>query len=289
VPLYAMSSNRDRPFLRVPLSDDVAGVVEAMLTRQLLAFAKPDTEEITFDGRLTPDDSQLAVIADFAGAGGLLTAIASPLSLPMLESGDMSALVGFAGVLGGHGDVVVLQCFDGRQVLARTGVGVLFLQGVLERLQDPGFVIRDNLDGILVISEQALKFRLLAPMRRLFDMTLYYREATAGDLIHFAALPEIIADAENLSLVADTWIRRKVAFVVDTGMLAHTPAADLVAHAASFGITLETGEKDGRECIVLPPERGAMKLVLRFLDDDYLKSEATGRQYVANSKRIIKT
>lgn len=258
-----------------------------MLAKQRSVFISGDTEEVPFDGRLTPDASQVLVISPFSGAAALLTALQNPLALPLLDSGDMNSVVGLAARLPGDDDVTILQCFDGRQVLAKTGVGVLFLRNVLERLRDSGFVIRDAIDGIIVAPEPVLQFRQLSAMRRLFDMNDHYREATAGDLAHFAGLPEVIIDADVLAAVADTWIRRKIAFVVDTGMLAQRTAEELVEHAAQFGLVLASAIKGGRECIVLPRDRKGMKRVLRFLDDDYLKSEATGRQYVANSKRVL--
>lgn len=284
--LYALTGEDSAPVLRVGLSPDLEAEVARMLWEQRVSFAGPSVEEVVFDGRLRPDEAQVCVIADFAEAQAIASVLDDPIALPALSPDALVRVKGFAAH-DSTNDQLLIQAFDGRQILARRGIGVLFTTGVMTKLEDDGFVIRDELDAVFEIRTGRILFRQLAAMRRLFPMEHYYREATANDLRQFAGLPQIIIDPDILIKNADSWVRRKIALVLDTGMLQNQEARRLVRHAKKFGLTLATADKDGRECIVLPSAKKDLKAVLRFLDDDYLASGVTTRQYVANSKRVL--
>ena len=287
MPLYALGDRRGELVYRVGVSPSLDADIERLLREQSKSLTSADLDEVPFDGRLNADEAEVHVIEPFAEADRIIAAIASPLDLPLLQAADLPGIVGFGAQFNHAPNYLLLQAFDGRQVLASRGIAVLFTRDVLNRLTEAGFVIRDALDGVMDIGKRKLRFRQLGQMRRLFDMTEYYREATANDIRLFADLPEVIVDLGSLEQAADTWLRRKIALVMDTGILGTVGARRIAAHAKAFKIDLTVRRKAGRDCVVLPSDKKTLKNVLRLLDDDFLNSAITRRKYVTNSKRAL--
>ena len=84
--------------------------------------------------------------------------------------------------------------------------------------------------------------------------------------------------------MADTWIRRKIAMINDSGVLAKNSAAKIKRLAKSAGIDIAV---EGKK-IVLPNDKEQLKIVLGFLDEEAYKGPFSKATFLANSKRRIK-
>ena len=122
----------------------------------------------------------------------------------------------------------------------------------------------------------------------MFDMASYYREATRQEIEQFAASPGLLASPDVLDAVADTWMRRKITSVLANGLLTKETPQKIVEKAKEVGLAIDVqADGNGKPQIVFPADKKAQKLLLRFLDDDYLGSLLTQDRYMSNSKRRL--
>jgi hypothetical protein len=124
--------------------------------------------------------------------------------------------------------------------------------------------------------------------RQIFDLEKYYKESTDDDLREFAKNPKIkITDLGNFIGVSDKWIRRKVAFVMQSGILEKIDLEAAKKTALLFDIDLVIESVNGVSTILLPIEKSKLKDVLKFLDEDYFQSILLSNPRISSSKRRI--
>ena len=83
--------------------------------------------------------------------------------------------------------------------------------------------------------------------------------------------------------MADTWIRRKIAAINDSGVLNRNTAAKIRNLAQKCGLDVTVENKK----LVIPDDKKKLKEVLGFLDDEVYKGAFTEETYITNSKRRV--
>lgn len=87
--------------------------------------------------------------------------------------------------------------------------------------------------------------------------------------------------------MSDSWVRRKISLVQQSGILSNVPLNEMKAVAAEFNIPFDTIEEKSEEVIKIPEKKSDLKKLLRFLDEDYYKSPLSKTNFITNSKRIV--
>jgi hypothetical protein len=80
---------------------------------------------------------------------------------------------------------------------------------------------------------------------------------------------------------ANTWERRKIASINDSGILSNIPASKIKTLAKQSGISIKVADKK----VVLPTDRTERRLVLAFLDEDIYKGVFSQTVFQTNSKK----
>ena len=133
-----------------------------------------------------------------------------------------------------------------------------------------------------------LLFQNFVNVRRLFDMSHYYREATNAEVVAFGEHGRIcLADGFDLLGAADSGVRRHIGRIAASGVLENVAPRRLRTVAIRFELALTVRRIDGADKIELPQTRRELKKVLKFLSDDYLESSLIDARYVTNSKRRL--
>ena len=118
----------------------------------------------------------------------------------------------------------------------------------------------------------------------MFEVDDYFKEATATEVKAFAAHPMLVtADAAAFEAAASSTVRRKIALIVQSGILDKHSVATIIATAKPFKVDIQL---DANGKIILPESPSDLRKLLRFLDEDYYESPLTQTQYVSNSKRV---
>lgn len=282
--LFALTSNPAARVLRFPLSNDLQNEINEVFRSQRDKFLNGIVETIEFDGRYQPDEGELLVIKNFVDPDALANIVKNPIGVeqfdPKVHSLESVKAI-FSGCPDG-GDQVLIQLFERRRLIA-TGVVAFFFSGnTFERMSQTGLTLDTKL--LAVLDGKDLKFQSFHFLRRVFEVDDYFKEATATEVKAFAAHPMLVtADAAAFEAAASSTVRRKIALIVQSGILDKHSVATIVETAKPFKVHIQL---DANGKIVLPASPSDLRKLLRFLDEDYYESPLTQTQYVSNSKRV---
>jgi hypothetical protein len=281
--LFALLDDPDDPILRLPLTRDLQNTLNDMLQGQLGEFFANEPDEVQFDARLTPDESEIAFISGFEPMPEIWDAVRNPTKLGSFEV-SQEMLERTKGFFAGDylSRKLLFQIFDRRRVLSTRRVTILYSGDTFRRLEDPGLTLDTQLAAAFIGDK--LFFHSFYVARRLFDLSKYFREATDVELESFAGHKALaVADVGELRRHADTWVRKKIAVILQSEILDSQPPAKIAQVAKAYGIPVTF---DGRK-IVIPSDKRELKQVLRLLEENFFTSELTGSRYVSNSKRRL--
>jgi hypothetical protein len=288
--LFAVLNDAQRSVRRLPVTQALQGTVRTVFVHQTNQFKPPDAELLDFEPSLRPDESHIIRIADFMLPTPIIAALQNPLGVEVLDAaGDL--LTQIAGLFIGELEPSVLvrvQSFDRRQVLTARGLSIILSGGTFRKLEEPGLALDTILSALVVGTDLFIKSYNRA--RRVLDLTEYYREATDAEIDKFASNAKVYCDnLETLKGVADSWVRRKVALLLDSPSFNELSPRKAVKIADKFNVKLAIRKTEGKERIVLPSDRKSLKELLCFLDEDYWESPLSGTKFVSHSKRKLKS
>ena len=287
--LFALTSNPSRRIVRFPLSQAVQADVKTTFQQQEKDFNSYIQEEVPFDGHYRPDDGECLKIEDYDDIDNLLYAVKNPMSIVEVrpdrtEFDEIKAL--FSGYTNDGSGTVLIQHFDKKKILSPKGLSFFLSGQTYNRVEGIGLTLDTRLS--LVLQNNCLKFFSFHLAKQILDLSQYYKEATDDDLKTFAGNKTIqVADVAKFTEIADGWVRRKVAFVMQSGILDTIDLEETKKKAALFGVVFETADANGQKVILLPSEKAEIKKILRFLDEDYFESVLLGKPHLSSAKRAI--
>jgi len=289
VNLFALTSESSRRIVRIPLSAEIQQEVAETFVGQEQQFRASSEEQIAFDGKYKPDYGECLFIDDYDDIDDLHGAIANPLSVPEIvpltnEFEAIKAL--FVGKPGGTKKTALIQSFDKRKIISNKGLSIFHAANVFRKVEGVGLTLGTGISAIL--EDRKLSFFSFHSARQIFDLSQYFKEATDDDLNEFAASNLVkVEDLSTFVAASDTWVRRKVALVMQSGILEKIELETTKNAALIFGINIQTEINGENVALVLPQNKAELKKLLRFLDEDYFQSVLSSTLHLSNSKRRI--
>lgn len=282
--LFALTSNPAARVLRFPLNSDLQNEIGRLFREQRQAFLDGIVDTIEFDGRYRPDEGELLVIKNFVDPDTLVDVVKNPIGVEQFDPNAHSletVRAIFSGCPDGS-DKVLIQLFEQRRLLTSKNVAIFFTGNTFQRMSDSGLTLDSKL--LAILDGKDLKFQSFHFLRRVFNVDDYFKEATAIDLKSFATHPSLItADLCAFEAITNSTMRRKIALILQSGVLDKHSVPTIVAAAKPFKVNIQissTGQ------IALPDSPSELLKLLRFLDEDYYQSPLTQTQYLSNSKRV---
>lgn len=282
--LFALVENPEQRIQKLKLNSDVQISVKEYFESMLLPFRGENTEEIHFDGKYHPEENELLYVDSFEDINGLLESSNNVRSLPDFEPSISNLLLTkalFVEHINVQGEkIILIQRFEKRRIISTDGFSIIYGGDCYKKIDGNGISLDSKLTAIMVGSK--LYFKSFHMIRQIFDMSAYFAEATNADIDGFANSNMLsIPDISQFKDQADTWIRRKVSLITQSGILQNADIDNLDAVAKEFKIQLNiVGGK-----IIMPVDKRNIKVLLRFLDDDYYESPISKKQFISNSKR----
>lgn len=139
---------------------------------------------------------------------------------------------------------------------------------------------------VAIIKKDKIYFRSFFKLRSIFDMTVYFQEATDQDLALFSNNAAFsVPEGLDLSVIADTPIRNKITLINKSGILDAELLPVLKSAAKKIGFPLKINNVGGQERIEMPQTKKEIKALLDFLDEDIFTSEISQKVFKSNSKR----
>lgn len=287
--LFALTNISGSRILRITVTKELQIQLSQFFLLQEEEFLCDTTEEIKFDGKYRPDDNELLVIEDFDPIDNLSHSIQNPLSYIDLSISDHS-IDSIRGIYMGYvrdNEVrILIQAFDRRRVISPKGFSVFHTNNTFKKFDGSGFTLDNKLTAIMC--GKKLKFSSFHFVRQIFDMSAYYLEATNQDITDFSGLSSVqIINQEAFIEACDTWVRRKLGIIMQSGVLQNSSPHQIALAAKHFDIDIKINQQEDTEKIIFPSDRSELKKLLRFLDEDYYQSPLTDTKYISNSKRSI--
>lgn len=283
--LFALTNNPAARIVRFPLTQELQAEIAVVFDQQLKSFLNGIDTVVPFDGRYRPEEGELLAIAEYQDIDGLAHAVANPLTIdqfdPQIHSFDcMKAL--FTPHMDNGTLRILIQLFENRRLIANKGLTMFFSENTFKRMSESGLTLDTRLLAVLECNQ--LKFQSFHFLSRVFDMSDYFKEATAEEVSDFANHEKLAVDnLPNFIAIASAPIRKKITLILQSGMLDNFTTEQIVAAAQNFKVDVKTTD-DGR--IALPTNGTELRRLLRFLDEDYYESPLTQTHFISNSKRV---
>ena len=244
---------------------------------------------VPFDGSYKPNEDEGLSICNFHLPEVITDAIRNPLGLQTFvydKNSEPDIRAFFIGVRTEADNTevftVAFQRFRKEQYLSTKKFSLYFENNTFKIDNRWGIGITDTVDCVFTQSE--LRFSSYFYARQIFDLGEYYRSATDSEVESFSGLELLsISDKGQFQQMADTWIRRKIAAINDSGVLKNNTAAKIKKLAQSCGLEITVTNKK----VVIPAEKKKLKEILGFLDDEVYKGAFSEETYITNSKRKV--
>jgi hypothetical protein len=244
---------------------------------------------VSFDGSYKPNEDEVLSICNFHLPEVITDAVRNPLGLQTFSYDKDSEPEIRAIFVGERTEAdntevftVAFQRFRKEQYLSTKKFSLFFEENTFKRECRWGIGITDTVDCVFTQTE--LRFSSYFYARQIFDLSEYYRSATDSEVENFSGIDLLsIADKDQFQAMADTWIRRKIAAINDSGVLKNNNTAKIKKLAQSCGLEVTVENKK----LVIPGDKKKLKEILGFLDDEVYKGAFTEETYITNSKRKV--
>jgi hypothetical protein len=152
------------------------------------------------------------------------------------------------------------------------------------KLTEPGIILDERITA--VYTDGALLFKSPGTVKQILSLKEYMKEA--NDLEVLAFLEERFeTDSEKILAVADSWMRKRFAALMQSKLFDERSALDIYETAKSFSAEIPMELSKDRLKLILPEEKQDIKMILKFLNEEYYKGVLTGNDYQTQSKRPL--
>lgn len=246
------------------------------------------SNSIIFDGSYKPDEDESLKIENFDLSDEIQEAINNPLGLDKLVANDGNELNIRAIFLtlsdDSENEKIVFQRTQKRQLLLGGRITLFWSNDTFISTQKPGVVITDSIDAYY--ENGTLYFTSYYWANQIFNLNKYYRQATDDDIRDFCQNNCFyVADLDSLVSASNNWTRKKIAYILDTGVLEKNTTDYILQEANNLGLQFETNEENK---IVFPADLKSQKELLSYLADEIYKGRLSDDVYLTNSKRSLK-
>lgn len=285
---FAIVGGHQQAVYRLNLERDLQDRLSRRFLEQAQEFLSDNLVAIPFKREnFKPDETEILEIAPYDLPELIFDPVANAAGWPVLPRDD-DILGRVFAVFGSvpESDTVIFQVIPRTQRLTNSSFGIILSRDTFTRLESPGLVLGNSAHAVL--NAGSLRFRSLWWLKQVLDISSYYQEATDADIERLATMQCIsVRDVEALKEQSGQWVRTRVAYILDSGVLAQCAVPDLCARASGFGLELQTVREGEVDKLVLPEDRKSLRSVLKFLEEEYYEGPITGAAYEANSKRRI--
>lgn len=247
-----------------------------------------DIEIIDFEVGFRCDIQETQKISNYRMEDSIINAIGDPISIELFapsnnEYPNIRAI--FTGVTKPE-LLIAFQKFDQGQYIANKRLSLFYSEDILKKVNFFGMNINTRID--CVYKDNSLFFKSYHIANQIFDLAMYYRSASDGDVNDFMNNKKfMVTDKDVFIANADTWVRKKIAFIQDSGVLEYNTVDQILEQAQEVNININIDTDKGIPKIVLPEEKKEMKELLKFFAEDVYKGLLSNTSYVTNSKRIL--
>lgn len=170
-----------------------------------------------------------------------------------------------------------------RQILRSHNYNIFYNKDTFECSKQPGIVITDCIDAYY--ENGTLYFKSYYWANQIFNLNKYYREATNDDIVQFCKSECFsMQDIQSIAESCDNWTRRKIAYILDSGVLENNSSREIITSARKLNLEIEITDDNK---IIFPDEKELQKQLLSYLAEEIYRGSLTEGVYLTNSKRRL--
>ena len=283
-----LTKDEERPFLRLDLDQAAALEAGEMFLAGAEAFVRGVEQVVTFDPGYKLHDDECFEIHDFPINDDLIGFCRQPLAAERVEAADFASLP-INGIVGYDFSAgqrkLIFQNFDSRRVLIpgrRFALLPMADASTFRQLTRPVLLLDANITAVW--DNGVLKFKSFHLAKQLFDLSAYFTEATDEQIAQLTSHSRLCcADSVRFTNACTTWSRTKIALILRGGILDRT-TGDIIRDAAA---AVEYPVQMDGDRVVLPEEKGELRALLQFLDEDIYRGPISQRKLLSSGKRAF--
>lgn len=245
---------------------------------------------ISFTGSYTPLEDETLMIENFQLSDDLKDAFRNPALVESFRPQNedipnvLAICIGYCeSTEQGEKFTAAFQRLRKDQYISVDKLRLFFDRNTFKVDQRVGLSVGEDVDCVFV--DEKLVFSSYYFARQIFDLSGYYRTANDIDIDKFisADVIDLGENAAQFKEKANSWVRRKIALINDSGVLTQFTAAQIKKLGKAAGIEIKTENKK----IVFPEETEQMKILLSFLDEEAYQGPFSKDTILSTSKRRI--
>lgn len=246
-------------------------------------------QSVIFTGSYSPLKDEILCIQNFVLSDELKDAFRNPVLIESFipnktDMQDIKAIcIGYCENTGNDEKFIAgFQKFRKDQYIAIDKIRLLYDEKTFKQDQRVGIAISDYIDCLY--DGANLIFNSYYYARQVFDLSEYYRTASNVDIDKFicANIMDFGDSGETFKISANSWIRRKIALINDSGVLTQYKATD-IKELAKKQSNIDVAVRN--EKIVFPTDTNEIKILLSFLDEEAYQGPFSKETFLSNSKR----
>ena len=282
------ANTKEDEVLKIEVDAETQNIIIDSMKKSLDELIEEKTQ-IIFDGSYKPNEDEILKIENYQLSDEIKDAIRDPLGVTSFKKDndvfpEIKAI--FIGERIEDGETekfnVVFQRFRKEQYISTRWCNLFFENNTFFQEKRYGISIADGID--CYYTDKGLQFSSFYYARQIFDLSECYRSATDSEVESFAASPKLAFDnSDGFKIMANTWIRRKIAMINDSQVLDNYSAKQIKSNAKLVGINIDVKDKK----IVIPNDKEKIKIILGFLDEEAYKGPFSQKIFLANSKQQV--
>ncbi|UHD16481.1 hypothetical protein [Thiocapsa bogorovii] len=274
--------------MRLDLDQSAASSARDLFLSAADSFGGGIEQVVEFDPGYKLHDDECFEIHDFPIEEDLIGFCRQPLSAERVNSADFAELP-INGIVGYDFSAgqrkLYFQNFDSRRILIpgrRFAILPMADASTFKQLTKPVLLLDASITAVW--DNGTLRFKSFHLAKQLFDLSAYFIEATDEQIGQFVAHNRLrCTDPGRFLAACNTWSRTKIALILRGGILDHA-TGDMIRDAAA---SVEYEVQMAGNQIVLPEEKGALRSLLQFLDEDIYRGPISQRRLLSSGKRQL--
>lgn len=212
----------------------------------------------------------------------------NPEAVSELMIGKNAELQHITAVFTVHEDKLLIQNFNRRNIIdlqKSFWLNPLTPNNQFVAAEANGFSLDNKLIAIIEPDNKIL-FRSFNTLRHIFDMDIYFKEATDSEVNAFIGNTLCFETDENMNLIeiADTVVRTKITVINKSNILNNYSVNELKEAADSINYPLNLNGSQDK--ISIPNNKKQLKELLQFLSLNIYKDPITTQTRIAKSSRL---
>jgi hypothetical protein len=273
---------------KLPVTEELREEMARAFTIPAGKWEADTLQRTAFDEAYSLSSTEIFEIRQFALPPDLLNAARFPDECPAFKA-DVEGLANLKAIVavntdGGRVTAIFKIVGKARKFEPAKNLMLLCKHGTYAKLGEPGIMLDDKIAA--TFTDGTLLFKSPSTVKQVLSLKEYTKEANDLEIIAFLE-QRFETDTEKVLGAADTWMRKRFAALMQSNLFEEKSALDIYEAARDFSAEIPMELSKDRSKLVLPEEKQDIRMILKFLNEEYYKGVLTGKDYQTPSKRPL--